>query len=307
MQTPMKILQLFTYVWPTLVRHQSRSYNCSPMCGLPLSYTNQDPAVVHLCVARPCQTPIKILQLFTYVWPTLVRHQSRSYNCPPMYGPPLSDTNQDPTIVHLCVARPCQTPIKILQLFTYVWPALVRHQSRSYSSPMCGPPLSDTNQDPTIVHLCMARPCQTPIKILQLFTYVWPALVRHQSRSYNCSPMCGLPLSDTNQDPTVHLCVARPCQTPIKILQLFTYVWPTLVRHQSRSYNCPPMYGPPLSDTNQDPTIVHLCVARPCQTPIKILQLFTYVWPALSDTNQDPTIVHLCVARPCQICVHFVF
>ena len=232
-QTPIKILQLFTYVWPAHVRHQSRSYNCSPMCGPPLSDTNQDPTIVHLCVTRSCQTPIKILQLFTYVWPTLVRHQSRSYNCSPMCGP----------------TRSCQTPIKILQLFTYVWPTLVRHQSRSYNcSPMCGPPMSDTNQDPTIVHLCVTHPCQTPIKI------------------YNCSPMCDPLLSDTNQDPTiVHLCVTHPCQTPIKILQLFTYVWPTLVRHQSRSYNCSPMCGPPLSDTNQDPTIVHLCVASPCQ------------------------------------------
>ena len=220
-------------MWPALVRHQSRSYNCSPMCGSPLSDTNQDPIVVHLCVACPCQTPIKILQLFIYVWPALVRHQSKSYNCSPLCGPPLSDSNQDPKVVNLC-----------------------------------GSPLSDTNQDPIVVHLCVAHPCQTPIKILQLFTYVWPALVRHQSRFYNCSPMCGPPLSDTNQDPTVvHLCVARPSQTPIKVLQLVTYVWPAL----SRSYNCSPMCGPPLSNTNKDPIIVHLCVARPCQTPIKIL------------------------------------
>ena len=184
-----------------------------------------------------------------------------------MCGLPLPDTNQDPTIVHLC-----------------------------------GPPLSDTSQDPKIVHLCMAHPSQTPIKILQLFTYVWPTLLRHQSRSYSCSPMCG-----------------RPSQTPIKILQLFTYVWPTLVRYQSKSYIVVHLCGSPLSDTNQNPIVVHLCVAHPCQTPIKILQLFTYVWPALvrhqsrsyscspmcgpplSDTNQDPTIVHLCVACPIKI------
>ena len=108
------------------------------------------------------------------MWPALVRLQSRSFSC------------------------------------SHVWLALVGHQSRSYScSPMCGPPLSDTYQDPTIAHLCVARPCQTPIKILQLFTYVWPALVRHQSGG------------DIKKEPTHTLDVGNVTQMNFSYVQLF--------------------------------------------------------------------------------------